>query len=91
MSPAYGIWRKTGFNEFELRYEYFNFKPPKKVEDIAASGWSPGGWGVLKEMVKLSADGNSYTSSFVFVLRDENGKVVPGGGKAICKGQKMKF
>lgn len=90
--PACGIWRKAGRSEFELRFEYFNSKVPKKTEDITGGGgWMPSGWGVLKEKVKLSPDGNSYTSTIVFVLRDDTGKVVPGGGKAIAKGERMQF
>ena len=92
VTPAYGIWRKIGRHDFELRYEYFNTKPPTKFEDVVGGGgWTPGGIGVLKERVKLSADGDSYTSTITFVLRDEHGKPIPGSGKAICKGERMRF
>jgi hypothetical protein len=90
--PAYGIWRRTGKNQFELHYEYFNTKQPAKFEEIASGGgWNPSGYGVIVEKVKLSVDGNSYTSKMTLVLHDNQGKVITGGGKALCKSVRMKF
>ena len=90
--PAYGIWRQTGKNQFELHYEYFNTKQPAKFEEIASGGgWNPSGYGVIVEKVKLSADGNRYTSNMTLVLHDNLGKVIAGGGKAVCQSVRMKF
>src|SRR3954447_24153644 len=30
--PAYGIWRKTGDNKYELKYEFYVTKPPAAFE-----------------------------------------------------------
>ena len=88
--PAYGAWKKIGANTYKLRYEYFNSKPPKNIDEIVnGGGWSPGGRGVIVEIVKLSQDGSSFTSELTFVLRDEIGKEIPGGGNASAKGVRI--
>ena len=88
--PAYGAWKQTGTNSFELRYEYFNSKPPTTFDEISkGGGWAPGGRGVIIEKVKLANDGKTYTSKISFVLRDETGKVIPGGGSAVAKGVRI--
>ena len=90
--PAYGIWRKTGNRKFELRYEFYSSAAPKRFEDISGGGgWMPAGVGVLKEIVTLAADGNSYASKISFELFDTKGKSIPGGGKAVCKATRMRF
>ena len=90
--PAYGVWRKTGAREYELHYEYFNSTPPKALEDMTGGGgWTPGGRGTIKERIKLSADGRTFTSTISFVLRDTTGKEIPGGGAACSSGTRMSF
>ena len=88
--PAYGIWQKVAENKFELHYEYFNSKPPAKFEDISrGAGWLPGGRGTIKEVVTISSDGKTFHSDIDFVLKDQYGKVIPGGGKAIGQGMRI--
>ena len=90
--PAYGVWRKTAPREYELHYEYFNSTPPKALEDMTGGGgWTPGGRGTIKERIKLSADGRTFTSTISFVLRDTAGKEIPGGGAASSAGTRMTF
>lgn len=90
--PAYGVWKKTSDEKFELKYEYFNSQPPKAFTDIASGGgWTPGGRGTITETVTVSADGKTFESDLNFELRDQAGKVIPGGGKAKCKGERIAF
>ncbi len=92
VTPAYGIWKKTGRGTFKLLYEFFNTKAPEKMDEISGGGgWMPSGWGILTETVKLTGDGKSYTSKLTFTLKDDKGKVIPGGGKAICHGERITF
>jgi hypothetical protein len=90
VTPAYGIWRKVGTRKYELRYEFFNTKPPKRSEDLPG-GWLPAGWGVIKETVTLAPKGNTYTSKLLFVLKDDKGNIVPGSGKATSISERMAF
>ena len=90
--PAYGIWRETGDRAYELRYEYFNSKPPKSFDEISGGGgWGVGGRGIIREKVTVAEDGKTFTSEIDFVLYDETGKQIPGGGKAVGKGERMEF
>lgn len=90
--PAYGVWKRVSDNKFELKYEYFNSQPPKAFTDIQnGGGWTPGGRGTILETVTVSADGKTFQSELTFELRDQSGKVIPGGGKAKCTGERMSF
>lgn len=90
--PAYGAWRETGPNRFELKYVYFNSKAPGEFEEIkGGGGWMPNGHGEIKETITLAADGNSFDSSIDFVLYDATGKEIEGGGKAVGKGVRIGF
>jgi len=90
--PAYGIWRKIGRDQYELRYEFFNLKPPTKFEDITnGGGWTSNGIGVLKEKLKLSPDGQTFVSEISFVLREESGRAIQGIAKAKANAERMKF
>ena len=90
--PAYGIWRKLGDREFEIKYEFYVTKPPAKFDEIAkAGGWAPAGRGVFVEKITLSADGNSFTSQIKYDQFDTAGKPAEGGGEATGKGVRLVF
>src|SRR5919108_154427 len=79
--PAYGIWRKVGDREFEVKYEFYVTKPPVKFEEIAkAGGWGPAGRGVFVERITVSPDGKSFTSKIKYDQFDTAGKLAEGGG-----------
>ena len=90
--PAYGIWRKVGDRQFEIKYEFYVTKPPANFEEIAkAGGWGPAGRGVFVERITVSADGKSYTSKIKYDQFDTAGKPAEGGGEATGKGVKLTF
>jgi hypothetical protein len=90
--PAYGIWRKVGDREFEIKYEFYVTKPPANFEEIAkAGGWGPAGRGVFVERITVSADGKSYTSKIKYDQFDTAGKPAEGGGVATGRGVKLTF
>jgi hypothetical protein len=90
--PAYGIWRKTGPNEYEAKYEFYVTKPPAKFEEIVkGGGWGLGGRGVFVEHITVAADGKSYTSKIKYDQFDTAGKPAEGGGEAEGKGVKLAF
>ncbi len=90
--PAYGIWRKVGIGEFEAKYEFYVTKPPAAFGEISkGGGWAPAGRGVFVERIKLSADGNSFTSTIKYVQFDTAGQAAEGGGEATGKGVKLTF
>ena len=44
--PAYGIWRRTGPDRFEAKYEFYPTSPPAALEDLTGGGgWRGGGEG----------------------------------------------
>src|SRR6187397_2114058 len=50
--PAYGVWRRTGSDEFEARYEFYVTRPPATADEILSSGgWLPAGRGVFTERI----------------------------------------
>src|SRR4026207_1673443 len=55
--PAYGVWRRTGPDEYELKYEYFSTAPAEEAAFLKGAGWLPSGRGVFTETIKLAADG----------------------------------
>lgn len=90
--PAYGIWRKTGPNEYEAKYEFYVTKPPAKFEEIVkGGGWGLGGRGVFVEHITIGADGKSFTSKIKYDQFDTAGKPAEGGGEADGKGVKLSF
>jgi hypothetical protein len=92
VSPAYGVWKKTGARQYETRYEFFVDKAPASFDEIAkGGGWAPDGHGVLTEKITLSADGNSFDSTIKYELFDRQGNPITGGGKATCKSERIKF
>ncbi len=80
--PAYGVWRKTGREQFEARYEFYSTKPPINFDDIAkGGGWLPAGRGVIVERITLSGDRRSFKSTLKYEGFDQAGKPVEGGGE----------
>ena len=88
--PAYGVWRKTGLNEFEAHYEFYATKPPTQPSELV-NGFLPAGRGVLIEKLTLAADGQSFTSTIRYDAFDVAGKPAPGGGEATGKGMRISF
>jgi hypothetical protein len=89
--PAYGIWKKTGENQYEAKYEFYTANPPSSFEDIKSSGgFSPAGYGVIVEEITLSDDGNSYSSVVTMALFDKAGNHT-GVSVAEAKVVRMEF
>jgi hypothetical protein len=90
--PAYGVWRKTGPKQFEVKYTFFVTKAPTGFEDIAkGGGWMPAGHGVFMETITLSDDGKSFKSTMKYEQFDQAGKPVEGGGEAEVEGVSVSF
>lgn len=90
--PAYGVWKEAAANEFDATYTYYNTKPPKTFDEIAKTGgWLPAGKGILKEHIKLAADGDIFESKITFDLYDKDGKHIDGGGSAAGHGTRVKL
>ena len=90
--PAYGIWRKTGDRQYELKYEFYVTKAPAKFDEIAkGGGWAPAGRGVFVEQVTVAEDGQSFTSKIKYDQFGTDGKPAEGGGEATGKGIKLAF
>jgi len=90
--PAYGIWKKTGTNKYETRYEFYWNNVPPAYEDLKMNGgFSPGGYGILTEKITLSEDGKSYTSKISFSSFDKTGKQLVSGDEGDTEAKKMEF
>lgn len=90
--PAYGLWRATGPNSFEARYQFYLTRQPTKAEAAGASGgWVPAGFGILTETITLAADGNSFTSAIKLEVFDPAGKPAEGGGTGTSTGRRITF
>jgi hypothetical protein len=90
--PAYGVWRKSGPQQFEFKYAFYVTKAPVAFDDIAkGGGWAPDGHGVFTEKISLSEDGKSYKSTILYAAFDKDGKPVDGGGEGTGVGVRMGF
>ena len=90
--PAYGVWRQISGDQFEARYEFYATRPPDSADGMAAgSGWLPAGRGVFTEKIKLSDDGQMFTSEMQFEPFDRSGNAIEGGGTATVTGQRIRF
>jgi hypothetical protein len=90
--PGYGIWRATGHNQYEVKYEFFLTRPASPTEAASASGgWLPAGHGVLVESLSVSEDGNSFTSKIRYDMFDQAGRPIPGGGTAMARAVRLTF
>jgi hypothetical protein len=61
--PAYGVWREVAPGEFEAKYEYFATAPSPPDQFKSGGGWLPSGRGILTERIKVSADGQTFSST----------------------------
>ena len=90
--PAYGIWRRTGPDRFEAKYEFYPTSAPRGLDDITSgSGWLPAGRGVFTEAITIAAGGDTFTSSILYEAFDAAGSPVEGGGKATGRGVRLRF
>jgi hypothetical protein len=90
--PAYGIWKKVGDDEYELKYEFYMTRNPTSAESASGNvGWLPAGHGVLQEKIILSQDGNSFTSTIRYEAFDQLGKPLPGGDEGKGRGVRLRF
>ena len=89
--PAYGIWREVGLNQFEAKYEYYATAPSDSEAFLKGAGWLPAGHGVFTERIKLSADGESFTSTIRYDAFDSKGQPVAGGGNARGRSTRIQF
>lgn len=90
--PAYGVWRATGPNTFQLKYMFYTTKPPAKFEEITGGmGWVPTGHGMITETLTLAADSNSFDSKIHWDAFDMSGKPAPGGGDGTTHGTRIAF
>lgn len=88
--PAYGTWKQSGENKYSLTYMFYQTAPPKDFKDIAGGGgWTPGGYGIVKESVELAADGNSFESTIEMQMYDTKDKPIGGAEKATARGKRM--
>lgn len=91
-SPAYGVWRRIGARKFEAKYEFFQPQPTATSEEIFRNnGWLPGGYGILRETITLSRDGNSFNSMIAIDMFDNSGKAAAGGGRGTAHGVRIRF
>jgi hypothetical protein len=89
--PAYGIWRRTGPQTFEAKYQYYATKPPADLDDIiGGGGWTPVGHGVFTETITLSEDGRSFESTMRYEGFDRDGARIDGAN-ARGKGVRLTF
>jgi hypothetical protein len=89
--PAYGIWKKTGKNKFEAKYEFYATNPASSFDDIKSSGgFSPAGYGVIVEEITMNDDGSTYSSHLTLAMFDKAGNHT-GVSEADAKVVKMEF
>jgi hypothetical protein len=90
--PAYGVWRAVGPGEFEAHYEYYATRPPAGLADLTGGGgWLPSGRGVIVERIRMSAAGDSFTSTIRYEALDPAGRLAPGGGEAEGRAGRIGF
>jgi hypothetical protein len=90
--PAYGIWRQTAPDEYELHYEFYITKPPASFDEITkGGGWAPAGRGIFVERITVSADGRRYTSRIRYTALDTAGHPADGSGEGTTEGVRITF
>jgi hypothetical protein len=91
--PAYGVWRKTGPRKYEARYTWFQSKSIATSADLMKEGgWGPGGYGVIRQTITLSADGNRFTSTIRVEMFDSAGKAIrDGSASGTAAGERIRF
>ena len=90
--PAYGIWRRTGPDRFEAKYEFYPTSAPGGLDEIiSGGGWLVAGRGVFTEAITVAAGGDTFTSTILYEAFDAAGSPVEGGGKATGRGVRLRF
>jgi hypothetical protein len=90
--PAYGIWRRTGPDRFEAKYEFYPTKPPGGLDELTSGGgWLVAGRGVFTETMTVAAGGDTFTSTILYEAFDAAGNPVAGGGTAVGRGVRLRF
>jgi hypothetical protein len=90
--PAYGVWRETAPDQYEAKYIFFMTKAPATFGEVAkGGGWLPAGHGVVTERIRLTAGGDSLSSTVTLDLFDKDGNAAPGGGRATARGVRIRF
>ncbi len=89
--PAYGVWKQTDPRTFETKYVFYTTKAPGPEDGAPnSSDWWPAGHGVLTEMITLSDDGQTYTSTITLATYDRAGAST-GGGEGSGTGTRIVF
>ena len=92
MTPAYGVWQKTGPRQYKAKYVYYWTKAPAALDEITkGGGWSTGGHGVLTQTITLSEDGDSFDSTISYEVFDQAGKPTDPASEASAKGARIKL
>ena len=92
VSPAYGIWRKTGPRSYEAKYQWFQTKTVKtSAELVKDGGYMPDGSGIITQTFTLSADGNSFTSKISVSMFDNAGKPIAGASSGTATAKRLRF
>jgi hypothetical protein len=90
--PAYGIWRRTGPDRFEAKYEFYPTSAPGGLDEITSGGgWLVAGRGVFTEAITVAAGGDTFTSKILYEAFAADGSPVEGGGKATGRGVRLRF
>lgn len=90
--PAYGIWRRTGPDRFEAKYEFYPTSAPGGLDEIiSGGGWLVAGRGVFTEAITVAAGGDTFTSTILYEAFDAAGSPVEGGGRATGRGVRLRF
>jgi len=90
--PAYGVWKRIDEHTFETKYVFYTTKAQGPTDGApTASDWWPAGHGVLTETIKLSDDGQTYTSTIKLATFDIAGAPIPGSGSGTGAGKRIVF
>lgn len=90
--PAYGEWRRSGAQTYAAKYAFYWTKPPANFAELAGGGgWMPGGRGVLKQEITLSADGRSFASTIRYQSFDPAGQPTDPESAATATATRMDF
>jgi hypothetical protein len=91
--PAYGVWRRTGPRKYEAKYTWFQSKSVATSADlIKEGGWGPGGYGIIRQTITLSADGNRFSSTIRVEMFDSAGKTIRDGtASGTAVGERIRF
>ena len=90
--PAYGVWKKVGVRRYEAKYRFYQSKAVASSDELVkGGGWAPDGYGIVAQILTLSADGNSFDSTLTLTLFNKDGKIIAGGGQASASGRRLGF